>query len=405
MIEPDDEGGLFHFAYQLCRAIGERGHDTLLVTGSNPELSNDSGSFRLLPVMRLWSRREVMSAKQQSSQVVRLLFGVRRVYRGVKLTLAWARILWMARRLKPDVIMLSMILHPHIQKMVRRFVPREVILAQVCHEFVDRESATGDADAVDPLVERLDRVFLLSEATRQEFITATGFDADKTTRMPHGSQSALVSDGPSAGAIKSRLEIDLETPVLLFFGVLRRSKGLADLVEAFAASEARQSTKLVIAGRATKYIRIGDLEDRIAELGLRDRVILHNAYIENEDIRGFFEMAQAVALPYRSASASGVLHLAYTCKRPVIATSIGGLAEDVIDGETGILVPPEDPKALAAAIDRIMLEPEFAERMGAQGKVLSTETYSWENAARIVTETLADDLESQARLASSSSSS
>ena len=341
-----------------------------------------------------------MSAGQQTSKLVGAFFALRRVYRGIKLTLAWMRVIRKTRAIKPDVIVVSMILHSHIQWMVRQLLPSNVVLAQICHEFTDRESATGDADAVDPLVRRLDRVFLLSEATRLDFIRATGFAAEKTTRMPHGNQAALVADGPDAMAIREKLGIEEGTPVLLFFGVLRRSKGLEDLAEAFAVSKARETAKLVIAGRATKYIRIGDLADRIADLGIENDVILHNAYIETEEVRGFFDMAQAVVLPYRSASASGVLHLAYTCEKPVIATSIGGLAEDVVDGETGILVPPESPKDLAAAIDRIMFDPKLAAMMGARGKVLSTETHSWENAARIVTETLADDLEAHRRLAS-----
>ena len=397
MIEPDEEGGLFQFAFQLCRALGEAGHQTFLVTGRKPEMSGDAENFRLLPIMRLWSRSEVMSARQQSSRAAVAFFAARRVYRGLKLTVAWIRALRLARKLGPDVIVLSMILHPHIQAMVRRLVPSRVVLAQVCHEFVDRDLGASGSASPSPLIERFDRVFLLSEAGRQEFIAATGVAADKTTRIPHGSQDALVSDGPGADAIRARLAIAPDTPVLLFFGVLRRSKGLEDLLDAFAASTAQPEAKLVIAGRATKYIRLGDIEDRIARLGLEDRVVLHNTYIENAELAGFFEMARAVALPYRSASASGVLHLAYTCERPVVATSVGGLAEDVIDGETGFLVPPEDPPALARAIDAIMADPERAAEMGRRGKALSAETYSWKNAARIVSDALAEDLKAPDR--------
>lgn len=396
VIEPDNEGGLFHFAYQLCEAIGKAGHDVTLITAKNPEFSGEEAAFRLLPVMKLWSRREVISAEQQASRTIRALHATRRAYRGAKLTLAWAHTLHLARKLRPDVIVVSMILHPHIQAMIRLLAPQDVVLAQICHEFANRDGAKGDAAAPAPLLERFDRVFLLSEATRQDFVDQTGFDATRTTRIPHGGQDALISGGATADEIRAKLGIAPDTAVLLFFGVLRRSKGLEDLIEAFATSEARQDTKLVIAGRATKFIRIGDVEEQIAKLDIEESVILHNAYIENDEIAGFFEMARAVVLPYRTASASGVLHLAYTCGKPVVATEVGGLAEDVIDGRTGYLVPSQDPAALASAIDKIMADQERAIQMGRAGKELSIKTYSWENAARIVTETLQDDLDRRA---------
>ena len=402
MIEPDDEGGLFHFAYQLCRALGAEGHPTHLITASTPELTELGDNFQILPVMRLWSRREVMSAEQQSSQFFRFLFAVRRVHRGLKLTKEWIRVLRLARSLKPDVIVVSMILHPHIRSILERLVPRDVVLAQICHEFVDREQAgrKRPPGSTTTSLDRFDRVFLLSEATRGEFLAATGFDPLKATRIPHGEQGALILGGATQANIRRDLGLGPATPVLLFFGVLRRSKGLTDLVEAFAMSKARYTSQLVIAGRATKYIRIGDLEDRIRQLGVGDRIVLHNAYIDNSKVAGFFDMAQAVVLPYRSASASGVLHLAYTCGRPVIATSIGGLAEDVIDGETGLLVPPCNPAELAKAIDTLMSDPDLAHRIGVRGKQLSEETYSWTNVARIVSETLAGDVEARSLNAS-----
>ena len=84
----------------------------------------------------------------------------------------------------------------------------------------------------------------------------------------------------------------------------------------------------------------------------------------------------------------------------MIATAVGGLAEDVIDGETGLLVPPNDPAALSAAIDKLMSDPDLARRIGVRGKQLSEEKYSWANAARIVSEALEGDVVARSRGAS-----
>jgi glycosyltransferase involved in cell wall biosynthesis len=73
-------------------------------------------------------------------------------------------------------------------------------------------------------------------------------------------------------------------------------------------------------------------------------------YVPDAEVEALFKAADVVVLPYRSATQSGVTHVAYALGLPVITTRVGGLAETVVPGETGLVVPPEDPPALAEAI-------------------------------------------------------
>jgi len=91
----------------------------------------------------------------------------------------------------------------------------------------------------------------------------------------------------------------------------------------------------------------------VERLGVGDRVELRNRYVSNEEAALLFTAADAALLPYRSASQSGVVQLAFAHGRPVIATAVGGLPEAVRDGEDAILCPKDDPDALARAIERM----------------------------------------------------
>ena len=91
-----------------------------------------------------------------------------------------------------------------------------------------------------------------------------------------------------------------------------------------------------------------------------------------------------LAAPYLAGSQSGVVHLAMTMGRAVVASDVGELPETVIDGETGIIVPSGDVEALAAALEGLLADPELAERLGAAGRRRALEEYGWERVAERV---------------------
>jgi len=130
--------------------------------------------------------------------------------------------------------------------------------------------------------------------------------------------------------------------VVLFFGRLLSYKGLEYLLEAFRQLD-RQRFELIIAGE-------GDLSDYRIE-GANIRTL--NRFIPDEEMAALFNEAHVVALPYLSASQSGVAYMAFAFEKPVIATRVGALADVVIDGQNGFLIEPRSAEALAAALTRI----------------------------------------------------
>jgi glycosyltransferase involved in cell wall biosynthesis len=140
----------------------------------------------------------------------------------------------------------------------------------------------------------------------------------------------------------------LTGPTALFFGLIRPYKGLDVLLRAVALARRRVPLQLVVAGEF--YQDRAPYEALLEQLELRGAVQLLDRYVPNEEVEGYFKAADVVVLPYVSATQSGIAQTALLFGRPVIVTRVGGLPEAVRPGETGYVVPPNDPEALAAAL-------------------------------------------------------
>jgi len=148
---------------------------------------------------------------------------------------------------------------------------------------------------------------------------------------------------------KKNFGFDENSKLLLFFGYVRKYKGLDLLIDALAELVKKDSTyKLLAAGEFyddEKYYR-----DKVESLNLGNSVKLLNEFIPNEEVTKYFQPSDLVVLPYRSATQSGILNLAYGFYKPVLVTNVGGLAEFVDDGKTGYVIKPDSQKDLIDGI-------------------------------------------------------
>lgn len=198
-------------------------------------------------------------------------------------------------------------------------------------------------------------IFVHGEALRNELDELIAPRAPIVV-VPHGIDPAVLTPVPDRRAV-------------LFFGRLSRYKGLDVLLDAMQEVwRTLPDATLTIAGE-------GELDSHSA---LSDRrVDLRLGHIPEKEVSQLIEAATCVALPYRQASQSGVGSLAKAHGRPIIASSVGGLPELVADG-SGILVPPEDPLRLAAAIVSLLGDPDMADRLGRVGAATAMRESSWE---------------------------
>lgn len=143
------------------------------------------------------------------------------------------------------------------------------------------------------------------------------------------------------------LGLDESKRYMLFFGLIRDYKGLDILLDAWRRTD-DENLCLLVAGEF--YTSRDKYMPAIEALG--DRVVLHDSFVADAEVKYWFSAADAVVLPYRTATQSGVTQVAYNFGVPLIVTDVGGLAEIVPDGRAGYVVEPT-AEAVAAAVKRM----------------------------------------------------
>ena len=150
------------------------------------------------------------------------------------------------------------------------------------------------------------------------------------------------------------LNIAGDEKIILFFGFIRRYKGLDLLLEAMHDVRVRaMNIKLLLVGEY--YDRADYYQSLIDRYELQSQVILHTDFVPNDKVAQYFSASDCVVLPYRSATQSGITQVAYHFSLPMIASNVGGLPEIVKDDIVGFVVEP-DPKAIADALVRFYEE-------------------------------------------------
>lgn len=210
-----------------------------------------------------------------------------------------------------------------------------------------------------------------------EILEREGIPKEVVDVIPHGEFSyyARTYSVDSVGTFPTT------GPTLLFFGNIVPHKGLDVLLKAFPLVKARiPRARLLIVGA-------GDLSPYAAMLNNSQDVTVINRFIADSEIPSYFAKSDVVVLPYLDASTvSGVIPLAYAFGKPVVATRVGGIPEQVIDGETGILVASQDVHGLAEACVTLLASPDLRKSMGQSGYRLAHSKWNWHRLADMILE-------------------
>lgn len=292
-------------------------------------------------------------AKLLDARVAVHPYDLPRLRRADRQIAAMAGVVRAIHRYRPHVVHLQMD-HPWFSlalPALRRY-PLVLTVHDPVPHLGDRPSARKPRWLVARDRRRASAFVIHADALRADLI-AGGVDPARVWTIPHvalglGVRPTPVPPGP---------------PQILFFGRIWPYKGLDVLIRAAPAiGAAVPDARFVIAGRGEDFARYR------AMMHDPGRYDVHNRYIAEDEVDAFFDAASVVVLPYVDASQSGVVSLAYSHARAVVATAVGGLPEVVDDGRTGRLVLPGDVDALAAAVVEVIADRRRADELGRAGR-------------------------------------
>jgi glycosyltransferase involved in cell wall biosynthesis len=213
----------------------------------------------------------------------------------------------------------------------------------LCHNVLPHERKAYDTLLMRTLLRRVDQI-LVHSAEQAALARALTAKTVRVAGLPPHLPASRARDGRPGGRHDR----------LLFFGIVRPYKGLDVLLRALAAGPPEIS--LTVAGEF--WGGLDETRRLVRALGLIDRVELHPGYVPAAAIPELFDGVDAMVLPYRSATASQNVALAFEQGVPVIATTAGALAEHVRDGVNGVLCDPGDVGSLTDALKRFYADGE-----------------------------------------------
>jgi len=359
---------LFTLPYDLALAAGLRagGHQATLY-GRRPRPA-DGGTYETGLVASFYP---IAESRLAAALPAPLRLGVK----GVDHLLSMARLrrILQARAHRPDIIHFQWLPLPLAdQRLLGAFraIAPLVLTVHDTNPFNGSPTSRVQRLGMSGCLAAFDRLIVHTEQGRGRLI-AQGVPESRIAAMPHGPLAA-----------PPELAEDRMDGVLTFlcFGKIKPYKGLDLAIEAFARlpTALRRSARLRIVGQP--YMDLAPLRQLATERGVD--VAIEPRFVPDAELPHIFGAGVVALFPYREIEASGVLSLAVSLGRPVVATRIGGFAESLRDGEQALLVPPDDSGALAAAMSHLLADRNLARRCATGMRALAAGQPGWEEIGR-----------------------
>lgn len=266
------------------------------------------------------------------------------------------------KKMNPDVIIIQW-WHPYFSpcyRILEAALSRYKIIF-ICHNVFPHERFPMDHILSKMVLKRGSGYIVQSKMDRDDLCSIKQ-DANYVL-TPHPTYNAFKIQNMSKEQAREILGCSSDEKLLLFFGFVRKYKGLCHLLNALPIVLNKQdeigNVKLMIVGDFGEDKQ--EYMDLIHKLDIEDSVQLVEGYIPDQEVEKYFAACDLVVLPYESATQSGIVQIAYGFEKTVVVTEVGGLPDVVENGKTGYVVKPQDPEKIAEVIIDFYLNNREAE--------------------------------------------
>jgi glycosyltransferase involved in cell wall biosynthesis len=287
------------------------------------------------------------------------------------------------KRIRPDVIVVRYwlpLMGPALGSILRRVKKnKHTRVIAITDNIIPHEKRPGDIPFTRYFLNSCDAFITMSEKVMTDLRL---FEKNKPAQQVLHPLYDNFGDPVSKTEARQRLGIDINARIILFFGFIRKYKGLDILFEAMKLLQPQgdRAPKLLVAGEF--YEDAKPYQEQIKRLGIADNLILRTDFIPDSEVKYYLCAADVVIQPYRSATQSGVTPLAYHFEKPMIVTNVGSLPTLVPHEKVGLVCEPE-PTSLADTITRYF---ELGEQYFIPHLRTEKEKYSWHNLVNTILE-------------------
>ena len=239
-------------------------------------------------------------------------------------------------------------------------------------------SNSSNSSIIEKLIYKLtDRIITHNEFSKLEILNVNADSSSCISIVPHGSYTPFINIQYDKEKSKEQLGIPNNRRILLFFGMIKKVKGLEVLLSALkGVIKQNPDVLLVIAGKPWKN-DFSVYQKIIDENNLSEYILLHTKFIPQEDVEHYYCASDLVILPYKKIYQSGVLMMTLSYERPALVSDLPPLKEIISDNENGFLFKTENVSDLTNKLNSILGNEELMEQVRTKGKELINTKYNW----------------------------
>lgn len=350
-------GGIANFNEALCRAIQKEGVECKIF------------SFSLQYPKFLFPGKTQFDTSAKSSDI-----NIETCINSIN-PFNWFAVANKIKNEKPDVVVIRYwlpFMAPCLGTIARLLKKKTRIIA-ITDNVIPHEKRLGDNMLTNYFVNSCHSFVAMSKSVLDDL---SKFTSNKSkVFLPHPIYD-IFGNKISKTEARKNIQLNESEKLILFFGFIRKYKGLDLLLEAMGDKRIKElRVKLIVAGEFYEDKKFYD--DIIAKHQLQNSVIVKDTYIASEEVKNYFCAADMVVQPYRNATQSGVTQIAYHFERPMLVTNVGGLSEIIPNNKVGFVVQPNATSIADALVEFYSknLEQQFAQNAAEEKKRFSWKSF------------------------------